>query len=110
MARYHAVCAAVWLSIGSTALIPPAAAQARHQSALDSMPQPVNSRFHDLKWRLIFPEAGALSAEICILHSDPATGATRLMIRMPKNFHEPKHRHSANETHTVISGIEIRGA
>ena len=29
------------------------------------------------------------------------------MIRSPKNYHAPKHWHTANETHTVISGTFI---
>jgi quercetin dioxygenase-like cupin family protein len=39
-----------------------------------------------------------------ILHVDPTTHATQLMIRTPKNFHVPRHWHTANETHTVVSG------
>ena len=29
------------------------------------------------------------------------------MIRFPKNFHVPKHWHTANETHTVVKGTFI---
>lgn len=29
------------------------------------------------------------------------------MIRSPNNYHAPKHWHTANETHTVISGTFI---
>jgi anti-sigma factor ChrR (cupin superfamily) len=29
------------------------------------------------------------------------------MIRSPKNYHVPRHWHTANETHTVISGTFI---
>src|SRR5262249_47388797 len=39
-----------------------------------------------------------------ILHVDPETKATQLMIRIPKNFHVPKHWHNANEGRTIVSG------
>ena len=55
-------------------------------------------------WEKLVPALGAGSPDITILHVDPKTGATQLMIRSPKNYHAPKHWHTANETHTVISG------
>jgi quercetin dioxygenase-like cupin family protein len=58
----------------------------------------------DLKWDKILPELGADSPEICILHVDPTTQATQLLIRTPKAIHVRKHWHSANETHTLIKG------
>ena len=64
-------------------------------------------KFQDLKWDKLVPELGANSPEITILHVDPKTGATQLMIRSPKNYHAPRHWHTANETHTVISGTFI---
>lgn len=78
-------------------------------------PQPdhhLNVKFQDLKWDRIVPELGERSSEITILRVDPVTQATQLMIRVPKNTHVPKHWHSANETHTVLSGtfvIECEG-
>jgi hypothetical protein len=42
-----------------------------------------------------------------ILRIDPQIQATQLMIRVPKDFHVPRHWHSANETHTIISGTFI---
>ena len=53
------------------------------------------------------PGRGDHSPGITILHVDPQTGATLLMIRSPKNYHAPKHWHTANETHTVVSGTFI---
>ena len=38
---------------------------------------------------------------------DPNTQATKLMIRVPEDFHVPKHWHTANETHTIVSGTFI---
>jgi quercetin dioxygenase-like cupin family protein len=64
-------------------------------------------KFNDIKWERIMPELGERSPEIVILHVAPTTNATKLMIRVPKNFHVPKHWHTANETHTVISGTFI---
>lgn len=52
-------------------------------------------------------ELGEGSPEIVILRVDPKTQATQLMIRVPKDFHVPRHWHSANETHTTINGTFI---
>lgn len=67
----------------------------------------LNVRPVDMKWQQIFPELGARSPEITILRVDPATQATQLMIRVPKNFRVPPHWHTANETHTVMKGTFI---
>ena len=64
----------------------------------------VFSNFQDLKWQRILPDLGESSPEICILHVDPKTKATKLLIRTPKGIHIRKHWHSANETHTMIVG------
>jgi len=58
----------------------------------------------DLKWDKVLPNLGEKSPEICILHVDPKTRATSLLIRSPKAIHVRKHWHSANETHTIVSG------
>ncbi|MBI3320536.1 MAG: cupin domain-containing protein [Candidatus Omnitrophica bacterium] len=65
---------------------------------------PMFVRAEELKWERMFPEFGEGSPEIAILRTDPQTQATQLMIRAPKGFHVPKHWHTANETHTVLSG------
>jgi mannose-6-phosphate isomerase-like protein (cupin superfamily) len=36
--------------------------------------------------------------------TDPKTHSTQLLIRSPKSHHVRKHWHSANETHTIITG------
>jgi len=64
-------------------------------------------QFKDMKWEKIIPELGERSPEIVILHVDPNTKATKLMIKTPNDFHVPKHWHTANETHTVVSGTFI---
>src|SRR5881392_215000 len=58
----------------------------------------------DLNWDKILPDLGADSPEISILHVDPVTHATQLIIRTPTAIHVRKHWHTANETHTMISG------
>lgn len=68
---------------------------------------PLNVPFNDMKWQKIVPELGERSPEITILRVDPVTQATQLMIRVPKNTHVPKHWHTANETHTIMSGTFI---
>ena len=65
---------------------------------------PMFVRPEDMKWEQMFPEFGAGSPEMVILRVDPKTQATQLMIKTPKGFHVPKHWHTANESHTVLSG------
>jgi mannose-6-phosphate isomerase-like protein (cupin superfamily) len=71
------------------------------------MPEAVFKDYKDLKWEKILPELGENSPEICILHVDPRTKATKLLIRTPKGIHVRKHWHSANETHTMIVGTAV---
>jgi quercetin dioxygenase-like cupin family protein len=66
--------------------------------------QPMDAKYEDLKWQAIVPELGADSPQVAVLRIDPATQATQLLIRVPKQIHVPLHWHSANETHTVIRG------
>jgi mannose-6-phosphate isomerase-like protein (cupin superfamily) len=58
----------------------------------------------DIKWGKILPELGADSPEISILHVDPKTQATKLLVRTSSAIHIRKHWHTANETHTLITG------
>ncbi|MCI0638952.1 MAG: AraC family ligand binding domain-containing protein [Gemmataceae bacterium] len=68
---------------------------------------PVFKNYQDLKWDKIIPDLGESSPEISILHVDPKTKATKLLIRTPKAIHIRKHWHSANETHTMIVGTAV---
>src|SRR2546428_7774515 len=86
--------------------VAPTAAQTSAPPSHDGAP-PIYQKYQDLKWEKLIPELGAASAEIAILNVDPKSGATQLMIRSPKNYHAPKHWHTANETHTVISGTFV---
>lgn len=92
----------------AAALMPaePAAAQASQPSA-EPGDQPLNIRSRDIKWEKAIPELGQASPEISILHTNPQTRAAELMIRVPKDFHVLPHWHSANETHTILTGTFI---
>jgi len=79
------------------------------QGAKADTPQALFRNYQDFKWDKILPDLGENSPEICILGVDPKTQATKLMIRAPKAIHVRKHWHSANETHTVILGIQVFG-
>src|SRR5260221_11375797 len=87
--------------------VSPAVAQTTTPSSHDASSHDVYLNTKDLKWDRLVPELGAGSPEITILHKDPKSGATQLMIRSPANYHAPRHWHTANETHTVIYGTWI---
>jgi len=76
-------------------------------AAEQAVQQPAFVGYADLTWNRIVPELGAKSPEIAILHVDPATQATQLMIRTPAAIHVRRHWHSANETHTIIRGTAV---
>jgi len=96
---------------GLTALILAAGpTSARGSELMPATGQPQHAmgfKYEDLKWDKIFPELGDKSAEITMLHVDPVSHETLLMIRVPKNFHIPKHWHTANETLVILSGTFI---
>ncbi|HEY3116946.1 MAG TPA: AraC family ligand binding domain-containing protein [Chloroflexota bacterium] len=77
------------------------------QSVPADTPQAIFRNYQDFKWNRILPDLGENSPEICFLANDPKTQATKLMIRAPKGIHVRKHWHSANETHTVILGVQV---
>ncbi len=68
---------------------------------------PIFKNLSDLKWDKIIPDLGESSPEICFLRVDPKTHATSLLIRTSKAIHVRKHWHTANETHTMISGKAV---
>src|SRR5437867_13349048 len=88
---------AVFISTGMLVAAEPAVAPA----------QPMFMKLQDVKWEKILPDLGEMSPEIAILRVDPKTQATQLLIRTPKGIHVRKHWHTANETHTMISGKAI---
>ena len=80
------------------------ATQPADRQAAEARPNYLGFNFKDLKWDKMFAELGKDSPEIAMLRVDPNTKASQLLIRTPTAMHVPKHWHSANETHTVISG------
>ena len=85
----------------------------RQQAAAPAPPDPTDHAMFvessGFKWERMAPEAGEWSPEIVILHVAPKTKATELMIRVPPGQHVPPHWHSANETHTIVSGALVPG-
>jgi len=68
---------------------------------------PIFKNLAELKWDKIIPDLGESSPEICFLRVDPKTHATSLLIRTSKAIHVRKHWHTANESHTMISGKAV---
>src|SRR3954464_8786722 len=83
-----ALSAMLWFSLAPTA------------GAQQAPSHAVFLKFSDLKWEKT-PDG---MQDIAILHVNPVSKASELIIRAPKNFHVPRHWHSANETLTIISG------
>jgi quercetin dioxygenase-like cupin family protein len=95
---------AVVAALFAVALSQQGAATDQPGAASPSANLPIFQNLADLKWGKIIPELGADSPEICILHVDPTSHATKLIIRSPKGIHVRKHWHTGNETHTIIAG------
>src|SRR3954453_6321260 len=62
--------------------------------AQEAAPHAIFRSFNDLKWEKT-PDG---FQDIVILHVNPISKASELIIRAPKGFHGPPHWHSANET------------
>lgn len=84
---------ALWLAIAMTAVGNAAGGgtvaetkDAAHEMATVA-PQAVFTSYEEFEWDKILPDLGDSSPEICILHVDPKTQATKLMIRTPKAIH-----------------------
>ncbi|HXR00062.1 MAG TPA: cupin domain-containing protein [Pseudomonas sp.] len=90
------------ITLAISVLALPALAQSSHL-------EPAFKDFNDLKWERTNPELGDGSPEISILHVNPITKATELIIRTPKDYHVGRHWHSFNETITVIRGTFVVG-
>jgi mannose-6-phosphate isomerase-like protein (cupin superfamily) len=89
---------------GGTSLAQTATPQ---QTPPDAATTPLFFNLQDLKWNITCPKLGDRAGASVILHVDPRTQATKLLIRVPKDYEVPKHWHTANETHTIISGTFI---
>lgn len=94
------------LLLGLTGLmLSPGGAQTPAPDATGNAPEFKNVA--DLKWNKMLPDLGENSPEICILRVDPKTQATSLLVRAAVALHVRKHWHSANETHTMITGTAV---
>jgi quercetin dioxygenase-like cupin family protein len=91
-------------SLFSLATLAVVAADEKPAGHSDMSAAPIFVNYNDVKWNKILPELGEASPEICVLHVDPKTKATKLMIRSPKAIHVRKHWHTGNESHTVVMG------
>jgi quercetin dioxygenase-like cupin family protein len=84
-----------------------AQAQEPAPEAKAALSEPIFKLYKDLKWKKLIPGLGEKSPEICILHVDAKTKATKMLVRCPVASGSRKHWHTANETHTVIQGQVI---
>jgi quercetin dioxygenase-like cupin family protein len=100
---YVAIAAIVSLPVGVRAQ---ESKDTAHTAQADTS-QAIFKNYKDLNWGKILPDLGENSPEVCILHVDPKTKVTKLLIRMPKGIHIRKHWHSANETHTMVLGTIV---
>ena len=69
--------------------------------------QALFTNFEDIQWQPLLADYGPGGPEVVVLHTDPKTQATQLMIKMSGDFHVPRHWHSANETHFMLQGKVI---
>jgi len=73
---------------------------------------PVSLRAEDIRWEKAFPELGADGPDLAVVHVNPKTQATQILMRAPKQVVVPWHWHSANEAITVLEGtftVECEG-
>jgi mannose-6-phosphate isomerase-like protein (cupin superfamily) len=98
------VIAGLVLSMVGPVSLPTGAAPAPTEAGPDG---PIFKQLSEVQWSKMMPELGDASPEIAILHEDRKSHATQLLIRSPKSFHVRKHWHSANETHTIITGTAV---
>jgi mannose-6-phosphate isomerase-like protein (cupin superfamily) len=83
------------------------AQQTTSPAPIETSERALATPYSDVPWKKLLPELGDRSPEIAILHIDPTTKATELLIRSTAAIHVPMHWHSANETHTVIRGTIV---
>ena len=99
------ILAAADLTSAQTAGSPPAGCP-------DPSKCPVSLRAEDIRWEKAFPELGADGPDLAVVHVNPKTQATQLLVRATKQAVVPWHWHTANEAITVVKGtftIECEG-
>ena len=60
-----------------------------------------------MHWRKIIPAMGDASPKLAVVHHEPRTGATAMLIWTPPGFHVPRHWHSGTEKHMLVRGVFI---
>jgi len=73
---------------------------------------PINLRAEDIRWEKAFPDLGADGPDLAVVHVNPKTQATQILVRATKQAVVPWHWHTANEAITVIKGtftVECEG-
>lgn len=73
---------------------------------------PVSLRAGDITWAKAFPELGADGPDLAVVHVDPKTQATQILVRAAKPAVVPWHWHTPNESLTVVQGtftVECEG-
>ena len=92
-------------------LMAAATALSRVPGALAQKPEhtqePIFINLDQANWELDDPKKGPDSPGIAVLHVDPVTQATQLLIRNAPGEYIPRHWHSANETNTILRGNYI---
>ncbi len=73
--------------------------------AFETRDNPIFTNAEEIQWQKLAPtQPDSDGIRMAILHMDPVTKATELVIRVPAGRYVPLHWHSANETHTVLRG------
>jgi hypothetical protein len=80
--RSAIIIAALSLSVTS------AAAESNNGTPFD---KPLFQTLSQAQWKRMLPDLGDASPEIAILHVDPNTHATQLLIRTPQGLHVRQH-------------------
>jgi quercetin dioxygenase-like cupin family protein len=73
---------------------------------------PVSLRAEDIHWEKAFPDLGADGPDLAVVHVNPKTQATQLLIRATKEAVVPWHWHTPNEAVMVMEGtftVECEG-
>jgi quercetin dioxygenase-like cupin family protein len=99
------ILAAAAFTFAQTAPVPPTGCP-------DPSKCPVSVPAADIKWEKAFPALGPDGPDISIVHVNPKTQATQVLIRATKHAVVPWHWHTANEANMVITGtftVECEG-
>jgi len=65
---------------------------------------PVYLRAEDIQWEKAFPDLGPDGPDLAVVHVNPKTQATQLLVRATKPAVVPWHWHTANEAIMVMKG------